>query len=185
MPENKPEKTTATIGYFTVVNDEHTGWTGGLLVLDRGGRPLEFQCTLPVRPTRAHEILFGSTLAAHLVSHVIGKLLVANCRTPLTILCCDQIAALEIESFTSSPVALIREAAELNGGSVSPDMVAGSEPVEVAGSSFLVPVERREEVARMASCYIDLPDAVEPFERIREAIKEAHSQLAHQSSEAA
>ena len=185
MSENKPGKMDATIGYFTVVDDERTGWTGGLLVLDRGGRPLEFQCTLPVRPTRAHEILFGPTLKSHLVSQVIGKLLIAKCRTPLTILCCDQVEGLEIESFTSSPVALIREAAELDEGPISSEMLAGSEFVDVAGSSFLVPIERREEVVQMADCFVDLPDAVEPFERIREAIKEAHSQLARQSSEAA
>lgn len=185
MPESKPEKMETTIGYFTVVNDQRTGWTGGLLVLDRGGRPLEFQCTLPVRPSRAHEILFGSTLAAHLVSHVIGKLLVAKCRTPLTLLCCDLTEALEIESFTSSPVALIREAIETDDRPIPTDMLKGSESVEVAGASFIVPIERRDEVERLAECYIDLPDAVEPFERIREAIKEAHSQLARPSSEAA
>jgi hypothetical protein len=185
MPDKKLEKKDATIGYFTVVDDERTGWTGGLLVLDRGGRPLEFQCTLPVRPTRAHEILFGPTLKSHLVSQVIGKLLIAKCRTPLTLLCCDQVEGLETESFLSSPVALIREAAELDEGPISRDMLVGAECVDVAGASFFVPIERREEVMQMADYFVDLPDAVEPFERIREAIKEAHSQLARQSSEAA
>ncbi|MCO8124266.1 hypothetical protein NHH03_21165 [Stieleria sp. TO1_6] len=185
MPENKPETTDATIGYFTVVEDERTGWTGGLLILDRGGRPLEFQCTLPVRPTRAHEILFGPTLRSHLVGQVIGKLLISKCRTPLTLLCCDQIEGLAVEAFTQSPVALIREAAEVDEGPISLDMLAGSETVEVAGATFIVPMEQRERVAGLASQYRDLPDAVEPFERIREAIKEAHSQLARQRPEAA
>ena len=63
------EDSKATIGYFTVVDDERNGWTGGLLVLDNAGRPIEFQCTLPVRPTRTHEILFGPTLK----DHVIGR----------------------------------------------------------------------------------------------------------------
>ena len=185
MPENMPGKADATIGYFTVVDDERTGWTGGLLILDRGGRPLEFQCTLPVRPTRAHEILFGPTLRAHLVSQVIGKLLIAKCRTPLSLLCCDQIEGLAVESLTRAPVALIREATEADQGPISGDMLESTDCVEVAGASFLVQIERREDVERMASCYVDLPDAVEPFERIREAIKEAHSQLARQASEAA
>ena len=90
-----------------------------------------------------------------------------------------------IESFTGSPVALVREAAEADEGPISRDMIAGSESVTIAGSSFLVAMERRDELELIASFYSDLPDAVEPFERIREAIKEAHSQLSRQGSEAA
>lgn len=179
------EKKDATIGYFTVVDDEQTGWTGGLLVLDRAGRPLEFQCTLPVRPTRAHEILFGPTLRSHIVSEVIGKLLIKKCRTPLTLLCCDQPEGLAIDAFTQSPVALVREAAETEEGPIASDTLSESEIVEVAGASFLVAMERRHEIEAIADYYNDLPDAVEPFERIREAIKEAHSQLSRQHSEAA
>lgn len=185
MPDNVPQKNDATIAYYTVIEDERTGWTGGLLVLDRAGRPLEFQCTLPVRPTRAHEILFGPTLRSHLIGQVIGKLLISKCRTPLTLLCCDQPEALAIESFTSSPVALVREAAEVDEGPISRDMMAGSESVIVAGASFLIAMERLAELESICPFYNDLPDAVEPFERIREAIKEAHSQLSRQSSEAA
>lgn len=185
MPENKLEKKDATIGYFTVVEDERTGWTGGLLILDRAGRPLEFQCTLPVRPTRAHEILFGPTLRSHLVGQVIGKLLISKCRTPISLVCCDQPEAMVLESFTDVPVALIREAAEFDEGPVANDVIAGAEPIEIAGATFLVPIEKLAAVENIAPFYGDLPDAVEPFERIREAIKEAQSQLARSGSEAA
>ena len=185
MPETTLQKNDATIAYFTVVDDERTGWTGGMLVLDRAGRPLEFQCTLPVRPTRAHEILFGPTLRSHLIGQVIGKLLVGKCRTPLALICCDQAEALSIESFTKAPVTLVAEAAEADEGPLSTDMLSGSQTVEVAGSSLYVALERKEDVESIADFYQDLPDAVEPFERIREAIKEAHSQLARQRPEAA
>ncbi|KAA5545381.1 hypothetical protein FYK55_06945 [Roseiconus nitratireducens] len=181
----KPDKKDATLGYFTVVEDERTGWTGGLLILDRGGRPLEFQCTLPLRPTRSHEILFGPTLRAHLVAEVIGKLLIQKCRTPVTLLCCDQPEALAVEAHTAAPVALIREAAEADEGPMTGDMLSGSDCLQIAGASFFVPIERLSEVEAVAEYYGDLPDAVEPFERIREAIKEAHSQLARQRPEAA
>ena len=106
----------ANIAYFTVVDDERTGWTGGLLVLNAGGRPLEFQCTLPVRPSRAHEILFGPTLRDHLVGEIIGPLLVKKCRTPIQLLCCDLPEALRIESSMDCPVALVVEAAEDHEG---------------------------------------------------------------------
>ena len=185
MPANQLDKQDATIAYFTVVHDERTGWTGGLLVLDRAGRPLEFQCTLPVRPTKAHEILFGPTLGFHIIGEVIGKTLIEKCRTPIAVMCCDQPEGLSLESFTRAPIALVRQAAEIDEGPISGDMVAGAEPVDVAGASFLVAMERRQDVEAIASHYDDLPDAIEPFERIREAIQEAHSQLARQGSEAA
>ena len=174
-----------TIAYFTVVEDDRNGWTGGLLVLDAVGRPIEFQCTLPVRPTRTHQILFGPTLRGHLISQVVGKLLVEKCRTPISLVCCDQPEALAVNEFLAAPIALIREAAEFDEGPISEDMLSGIESVEVGGATAYVPIERHESVAALADSFVDLPDAVEPFERIREAIKEAHSQLARQHTEAA
>lgn len=178
-------KTDATIGYFTVVDDERNGCTGGLLVLDQAGRPIEFQCTLPVRPTRTHEILFGPTLKEHVIGQVVGKALLKRCRTPLTILCVDQPEALTVDSHSKTPVALVREAAEFDEGPISPDMLSGIEPVEVGGATLFVPLENVDLIAQLGESFEDLPDAVEPFERIREAIKEAQSQLARQRPEAA
>ena len=83
-----------TIAYYTVVNDDRSSWTGGLLLLNQGGRPLEFHCTLPVRPTRVHEILYGQTLCHHLVGDVIGPLLIEKCRTPISLLCVDRLESL-------------------------------------------------------------------------------------------
>lgn len=163
---------TITIAYFTVVRDERTGWTGGLLLLSKGGRPLEFQCTLPVRPTRAHEILYGVTLRQHLIGEVIGPLLVEKCRSPISILCCDQHEAMAVSERTEFPVALVREACE------EATDAATMATVLLAGSRLLVAASRVERVREIVVQLADLPDAVEPFERIREAIKEAQSQIA-------
>ena len=171
-------KLAATIGYYSVTENEHTGWTGGLLVLNCAGRPLEFQCTLPVRPSKAHEILFGSTLRQHLISDVIGPMLLKKCRTPISLLCCDQAESLRVESVTSAPVVLVSEAAEEDEGPISDDMIIGTEAVELAGSTLRVQIEQAELVRSLVSQFGDLPDATEPFERIREAIREAQSQIA-------
>jgi hypothetical protein len=168
----------ATIAYYTVVEDERTGWTGGLLLLSSGGRPLEFQCTLPVRPTRAHEILFGPTLRDHLIGEVIGPLLVSKCRAPIQLLCCDQPEALQIELTVDFPIALVDEAAESEEGPISDDTLAGSVAIPLAGTRLRVAMEHTERVRELAGRLANFPDAVEPFERIREAIKEAHSQIA-------
>lgn len=174
-----------TIAYFTVVEDDRTGWTGGLLVLTSGGRPVEFQCTLPVRPTRAHEILFGPTLREHIIGEVIGPLLVKKSRTPIGLLCCDQPEALMIGQAQSFPVALVADAAEADEGPITEEILAGWSSISLAGSSLRVPIEQTELVSALAEKLVDLPDAVEPFDRIREAIKEAHSQIARAQNAAA
>ncbi len=175
MAEQKPK---ATIGYYTITESERTGWTGGLLILNRAGRPLEFQCTLPVRPSKAHEILFGSTLRQHLISEVIGPLLLKKCRTPISMLCCDQPESLLIEAITSAPVVLVADAAEENEGPITDETMTGTVALELAGSMLRVPIESSETVESLLEEFGDLPDATEPFERIREAIREAHSQIA-------
>ena len=169
-----------TIAYYTVVNDDRTGWTGGLLILSAGGRPLEFQCTLPVRPTRAHEILYGPTLRGHLVAEVIGPLLLKKARTPIAMLCIDQPEAMSLDTLANFPVALVDEAAEPNEGPISAETIAESESVEFCETRLWVPVEQSALVTELVDWFVDLPDAVEPFSRIRDAIKEAHSQIARQ-----
>lgn len=166
------------VAYFTVVQDERTGWTGGLLILNSGGRPLEFQCTLPVRPSKAHEILFGATLRQHLIGEVIGPLLIKKCRTPIKMLCCDQPESLAIGNATEFPVALVAEAAEADEGPIDDDTLVGFGEVMMTGSVLRVPIEQVSSAKEVANNMADLPDAIEPFERIREAIKEAQSQIA-------
>jgi len=175
MPESK---LLFTIAYYTVVQDDRTGWTGGLLLLNPAGRPIEFQCTLPVRPSRAHQILYGPTLRDHLIGEIIGPLLVQKTRTPISLLCCDQPESLRLQMHLDAPVALVAEAAEDEEGPVTDDMIAGSGDVHLAGASLRVAIERMDQLCRMLPEFADLPDAVEPFERIREAIEEAHSQIA-------
>ena len=172
----------ASIGYYTVTNEQRTGWTGGLLVLNRGGRPLEFQCTLPVRATRAHEILFGPTLRDHLIGEVIGPLLIEKCRTPISLLCCDQPEALQLSVGVGCPVALVTQAAEQEEGPITDDMMAGFGKVELAGATLRIPMDQMIRVRELVQQFGDLPDAVEPLERIREAIKEAQSQITRAQS---
>ncbi|MFN9042183.1 MAG: AAA family ATPase, partial [Planctomyces sp.] len=54
---------------------EGRGHIGGLLITNQNGRPLEFQCTTPVRPNRTQEILFGETLRPWLLGELIGSTL--------------------------------------------------------------------------------------------------------------
>lgn len=167
----------ASVAYFTVVEDERTGWTGGLLHLGPNGRPIEFQCTLPVRTTRTHEILYGATLRQHLIGEVIGPLLVRKARTPIMLLCCDQPEALGLQSSFDFPVALVQEAAEEAEGPIHDESWRGSATTMLGCTHLRVAIEQLPAARAACEEMQDLPDALEPLERIREAIKEAHSQI--------
>lgn len=198
-------KDAATIGYFATVESDRTGWTGGLLVLNGAGRPLEFQCTLPIRPTRAHEILFGSTLREHLISEVIGPTLLQKSRTPISLLCCQQIEGLALQenlptaanttadrstnlatgasgiiSTTSANtvVGFIRNGDETKTSPGSRRDLSGHEEIRLGDASLLVAMERIGDAEKAIARLSDLVDAMEPFERIIEAIREAQSQMA-------
>ena len=176
----------ATIGYFACLQDDRVGWTGGLLVLNAGGRPLEFQCTLPIRPSKAHEILYGATLGEHVIGEVIAPTLLEKCRTPISILACYQIEALRcIEAIgsASKPAcgaipALVTAAAEADEGPIEEGAVAGHTSIAWRGSPLLVASDKVEAATALLEKLADLPDVVEPFDRIRDAIREAQSQIA-------
>jgi hypothetical protein len=180
VPEAEP-----AIGFYTVEQSEFTGWTGGLLVLNAAGRPLEFQCTLPIRPSRAHEILYGATLRDYLIGDAIGALLIDRCRNQPRLICCDQPEALQLDAVVDCPIALVCEAAETDEGPISDDMLPGYDRLELAGSSLRVAAERAEHLSSMLTMFRTLPDVVEPFGRIREAICEAQKQVARARSAAA
>lgn len=64
-----------TLGFLSVSHDEHTGYAGGLLVLNRRGRPVEFRCTAPVQPSQAQQVLYGPTLAPYVCGELISDAL--------------------------------------------------------------------------------------------------------------
>src|SRR4029077_19995704 len=64
------------LGFLTAVELPDRGFVGGLLVTNHCGRPLEFQCTVPVRPNATQEILYGPTLAPFILGELIGGTLV-------------------------------------------------------------------------------------------------------------
>ncbi|MEM1069701.1 MAG: hypothetical protein AAGI63_12445, partial [Planctomycetota bacterium] len=151
-----------------------------MLHLDSSGRPIEFQCTLPVRTTRTHEILFGSTLRDHLIGSVIGPLLIKKAKSPISLLCSDQVEALQMQSVIGFPVALVQEAAEDDEGPIDDETWNGSATVMLGQAHLRVAIERVDATRDVCESMSDLPDPLEPLERIREAIKEAHSQIARQ-----
>ena len=85
MSDNGP-KSLPAIGFLTVCDYAEAGICGGYLILNAGGRPLEFHCTAPVKANRAQEILYGPTLKPFLYGEQIGQTLIGRAKVgPLVV----------------------------------------------------------------------------------------------------
>ena len=104
-------KSPLALGFLTVTQHPQWGLIGGYLVLNALGRPLEFHCTAPVRPTRAQRILYGPTLEPYLYGEQIGQALVTKASTAAVAICTDRTAVLAVSEFVSMPVLLVLDAA--------------------------------------------------------------------------
>ena len=93
------------LGFISAVEVEGRGHIGGLLVTNHLGRPLEFQCTTPVRPDRTQEILYGRTLRPWLLGELIGKTLLNRVSIKPELIFVDDSDLLELRNHTSIPVA--------------------------------------------------------------------------------
>ncbi len=102
------------LGFLTAIELTGGGYVGGLLVTNRFGRPLEFQCTTPVRPNRTQEILYGTTLRSFVLGELIGKTLVEKSAVKPDVVLTEGDELLELRSHIAQPVAVVEPQA--NGG---------------------------------------------------------------------
>jgi hypothetical protein len=158
-------------GYLSILQTQEHGYFGGYLIVSALGRPMEFHCTSPVRPSRAQEILYGPTLQPYLVGEQIGGALLAAATTKPEVIVTDQAAALEIRSRTSVPLVFVRMASI-----DSAEIAQSSDQVTLAGYALeFAPGFESDRTTVMESLavltmHVDLS---EPFGRIHEAIREA------------
>src|SRR4051812_28420748 len=121
----------ATLGFLTVLEHEQQGLVGGYLILNSAGRPLEFHCTVPVKPNRAQQILFGPTLQSYLYGEQIGQTLVAKGAVEPLAVCTDVEQVLSVRDFVSLPVALVLKEEQRPTG----DLHSGESPAWRADAS--------------------------------------------------
>jgi hypothetical protein len=164
-----PTVTPVRLGFLTVVEMPDLGYCGGLLVLSANGRPLQFHCTSPTSPNRAQQILYGKTLREFLFCEQIGLALwekIGGEKTTAVIIDVPELQSLS--NLIDVPLVLLANQAETtdeNGdGSSDPGrpahIISGNEVKNLE----LILQEFKQQVA------LD-----EPFERIRQAINEAHA----------
>lgn len=155
------------LGFLRIV-ETPSGDVGGLLVTNRMGRPLEFQCTTPVKANRTQEILYGATLRPFLHSELIGKTLVERLQVKPDVVLVDQPSLLELRSQIDLPVACL-----VNGDS---NELPDETRVQLGGQSVHVHRDFEsdaEQVTQQSQHITTDADLGEPLERVKEALLEA------------
>jgi hypothetical protein len=174
------------LGFLTAVEVADRGYVGGLLVTNRFGRPLEFQCTSPVQPNRMQEILYGPTLLPYVLAELIGTTLLEKVGIKPHLVLTEQEQLLELRSQISIPVALVKNAATISETAHDEMQPVCEAPVAAAlpetrrelrlGRQFLrfhdSHAADRETVAAGATSVPAEADLCEPFTRVREALEE-------------
>ena len=137
-----------TVGFLTICEQADHSVVGGYLVLNAAGRPLEFHCTVPIRPSRAQEILYGSTLKPFLHGEQIGRTLVGKAASEPLFVCTDVESVMALRNHASVPVVLVTNdaAADLTGSASKPSQVqrridscaSRSQPVETRGPGVVL-----------------------------------------------
>ncbi len=167
------------LGFLTAMEVPNSGYVGGLLVTNRFGRPLEFQCTAPVRPNRTQEILYGPTLRPFLLGELIGQTLVERVDVKPHLVLTEQTDLLELRNHISIPVALIKEVSIAVRPQPSPLLEAVPETparsIQIGRHALRfhqAHQQDREAVQQATGVISHKVDLSEPFDRIRDALNE-------------
>jgi len=173
-------KTLLALGFITVRHHVEHGYFGGYLILNQLGRPLEFHCTLPVKPSRAQSLLYGHTLDDFICGEQIAKALVTKAKLKPSLLLTDCSAVLAFEQVGDEPMVLV-ESSDPNANEAhlrSPHQsdlnlkrIGASGMRCCVSSSSSANSELLSEIAPKLAPNFDL---TEPFQRIAEALLEAH-----------
>lgn len=143
---------------------------GGYLVLTAVGRPLEFHCTAPLRPTRTQQILYGPTLRPFFYGEQIAPALLARSqRTPLVI-CTDQMPVLEARPLAPAPLVLVLEETHASTHPPTGEVFSLAQCRVVTAAGFAADAQAIRDAWPAEAEQLDL---LEPFIRIREALEEA------------
>jgi hypothetical protein len=194
MPNSiSPEK---AFGYLSTIESPDHGYFGGYLLISCLGRPLEFHCTAPIRPSRAQQILYGPTLEPYLLGEQICGALLETAKLKPCVIVTDSAAALHSRTKSLVPIAQIigggdsqekssdsdvdhvESDANLDNLAGLPRLRSRSPSGEIALGRYRLRLsagyERDEDdVIEALSTLVKHVQLGEPFARIHEAIREA------------
>jgi hypothetical protein len=190
MQHESPSRET-TFGYLSTLQSPEFGYFGAYLIVSMLGRPLEFHCTTPLRPSRAQEILYGPTLQPYLLGEQISAALLSAAKLTPQLILIDQPVMLLVRPQARVPLALVLAepqhgacvASQPESDDVSIASNAGRERAALPGVRFRVGTydvqlpagfeAEQPTVADLLTLLGQHVDLAEPFGRIHEAIREA------------
>lgn len=158
------------LGFLTAIHLEGRGHVAGLLVTNKYGRPLEFQCTAPVRPNRTQELLYGPTLVPFLLGELLSKTLVERIGIKPHIVLTDRTEMLNSRPHVSLPVACVVSARGRESGEET-----GRGLIRIGKQSFVLHAECDDDLKTFEKLAKELAadaDLLEPLDRVREALQE-------------
>ena len=185
-------------GFFTVVHSEDGGISGGFLVLNASGRPLEFHCTAVVRPSRPQQILYGPTLLPYLVGEQIGPTLVRKAKSSIEMVFTDTPASYAMRSAIDAPVIFVAAEEEATASADTDTSSDAAKPrqeaprwrIDAAHERPAAPhwthfvhneltmgvnieyADDQKRFVELANNHLRYLDFTEPFTRVREAVAE-------------
>ncbi len=139
------------LGFLTAIEVPERGYVGGLLVTNQFGRPLEFQCTAPLKPNRTQEILYGPTLVPYLLGDLIGRTLIEKVGVKPHIVLTERHELLGLRDLVEIPIASVHDL-PTNG---SPIAVAEAPTASEAADADAS--EGRDEFRTMEPVIVDQP----------------------------
>ena len=161
--DDKTQRERYRLGFLATVALPDNMFLGGLLITNRLGRPLEFQCTAPVQPNRTQSLLYGPTLEPYVLTELIGRTLVEKASIRPDLVLVDEGKLLPLRESVKIPVSCL-DARSAHGITRIGD--AGLRcHAEFSRDSIAV-----EQLRTFLPAEADLQ---EPFERVRSALNEA------------
>jgi hypothetical protein len=174
---SKERKDQIRLGFMTAVEVGDRNYVGGLLVTDRFGRPLEFQCTTPIKPNRTQELLYGPTLVPFILGDLLGKALLDRVSVKPSLIMTSRVEMLQLRSKVDLPIIYDEASTESEPKSSAAERSA-SQQIRIGQQTFRTHedfTDDRETVKRISQKLSDDANMHEPLERVGDALRETMS----------
>lgn len=160
---------------------DHDSWTGGLLITDERGLPLDFRYVEPVKPGKLQKIIYGDALQRYLVLDTIGSSLIRAANLQVDWVFTSDPVMLELQNEIKGRCIAISNGETRSIGDPGTWQVRGNGDLIFQASkrgpairlSFTVENESgTEEIANDLSWLAERFDFTEPLIRLESALKE-------------
>jgi hypothetical protein len=164
MPEkdNQTEKPELVLCYLTCPTDASNGFLGAVMVTDERTRPYHFSYVTAVRPSKMQRLLYGSTLTEHVKVDVISSKLLKGLSLVPSLILVDSPELVKSAKISQIPTAFVsKNEKEDNNNSLTGLIYDCGEYNE-----------NQEQVGKLLAQLETHVDLLDPFMRMREALKE-------------